>query len=215
MAAKRYRLLDGTLVPSFSTIKSIYGPGKEGIVYWAWKEGWEGRDYNESRRGAADIGSFAHDAIEAEIKGLPFDMDKIQFASPEQREKVESCLRAWETWKTSVKFKLIESEVELVSHEYRYGGTLDIVATIHDEYTICDVKTGKPYPEHLLQLAAYRQLWNENHKDRLVKAGNLVCLGREDGSLKWCMYPDLDNAWEVFKHLRAIQPFVGPLDKQV
>ena len=54
-------------------------------------------------------------------------------------------------------------ETSLVSEQYKFGGTLDIVAKDKkDKIWLTDQKTSKRiYDSHLFQLSAYEQLWNE------------------------------------------------------
>ena len=61
---------------------------------------------------------------------------------------------------------VIAAECQVVSEIHRYGGTLDLVATIDGVPSLLDFKTGRGvYPEHRIQLAAYGQAWNEAHPE--------------------------------------------------
>jgi hypothetical protein len=214
MPPKIYRNAAGKRVPAVSTVLTPYAPGKEYLMHWAWNEGREGRDYRETRDQLADVGTYAHEAIEADIKGLPYNMDKIPWVDQQEHDRVAACLSAWKVWKETTSFQLLGSEVELVSERYQYGGTIDITQ-VKGVYALTDLKTGRARINHLVQISAYRNLWNENHPDKQVGACYLLLLGREDGSFKWHYYPDLSQAFEIFLRLRDIYDLQKPVEKQV
>jgi len=62
-----YYLADGTRVPGVTTIISRFKESG-GLMYWAWNEGREGRDYRDTSRTAADAGTLAHALVESRIK---------------------------------------------------------------------------------------------------------------------------------------------------
>jgi hypothetical protein len=70
---------------------------------------------------------------------------------------------------------------------------------------IVDLKTSNNvYPDHKIQLAAYGQLYNYNYPDDPVQAYYLLRLSKNDGGFTYYYWPDLSNAWEVFKCLLKI-----------
>src|SRR3990167_1013479 len=78
MPTQVYKLKDGTVVPGNTTvINSNLGWSKGGLMYWAWREGKEGRDFKQTRDAAADAGTICHAMIEADIKGRVFDSSKL------------------------------------------------------------------------------------------------------------------------------------------
>jgi hypothetical protein len=166
-------------------------------MYWAWNEGIEGRDYKETSKKACDAGTFAHAMVEADLK-------KQEFKFPEDTPtdilgKAETAYLAWLEWRDIVDFKVLDSEKPLVSEKHKYGGTLDIAA-VKKKTSIVDLKTSNAiYPDHLCQISAYGQLWNEHYPDNPIDAYYLLRLGKEDGSFHYNYWPSLPEAWEAFQ----------------
>jgi hypothetical protein len=216
MPAIIYKNKDKKRVPSVTTVLKNLGENKGALMHWAWKEGSEGRDYRDSRNQAADIGTYSHLWISADIKGEPFDIDKID-CSDEQRASVQSCYEAWRVWRDSVKFEMVASEESLVSEEHQYGGTLDICMAM-GTHAVMDLKTAKgAYLDMLIQISAYRQLWNENHPDQRIDCGYLLLLGKQEGSFKYNYYTQkqMDAGFAAFKLLRDLHPMVPKLKAMV
>ena len=168
-----YRLKDGTPVPGTTTICSAY-KDSGGLIHWAWNQGKQGLDYRETRDKAGDIGTLVHAAIEAKLNDAPLPL------LPEEGAKA---INAFLEWEKQNKIEILEQEIQLVSEEFRYGGTLDAVGLVDGKYVLLDWKTSKGvYKNYLLQLAAYAQLWNENYPDRAITGGAwLVRFSKTDG----------------------------------
>lgn len=171
-----YTLKDGTKVPGTTTICGAY-KNSGGLIHWAWNQGKQGLDYRETRDRAGDIGTMIHAAIEARLNGAPFPL------LPEEATKA---FHAFLEWESQNEIEILEQEVQLVSEEYRYGGTLDALGVANGKYVLLDWKTSKGiYPNYLLQLAAYKQLWDENqgyHPRRKITGGAwLVRFSKSDG----------------------------------
>ena len=208
-----YHLADGTKVPSVTT---VIGRFKEsgGLIHWAWEQGRDGKDYREERDTAADIGTLAHAMMEAKIHSLPF------FAPPEADpanvEKARVPFHAFEQWAGDVNFTITDTEVGLVSEKYRYGGTLD-ACLIRGERSIGDWKTSnRVYADHIVQLAAYRNLWNETHPDDQASVGaHLVRFAKETGDFTHHFFADLDEAWRAFVLERELYDLMASLKRRV
>ena len=89
-------------------------------------------------------------------------------------------------------------EKQSVSEMFQYGGTLDHYCLLDGVPTLLDYKTGKAiYPEQFYQLAAYRQLLNEEgHKvDQYI----ILRLGRnEEEGFETKIMTDLGKQLEIF-----------------
>ena len=192
-----YRLKDGTQVPGTTTICGAY-KDSGGLIHWAWNQGKLGLDYRETRDKAGDIGTIIHAAIEARLSGAPFPL------LPEEGQKsFDGFLR----WEDRNEITILEQEIQLVSEEYRFGGTLDAVGRDREgNYVLLDWKTSKGvYKNYLLQLAAYAELWNENCPGREITAGAwLVRFSKSDGICEPYPFPmkDLVVPLEQFLDLR-------------
>ena len=197
-----YKNKEGKRLSGVTTIiGSNLGWNTQPLMYWAWQEGIEGRNFRDTSQKAADIGTIAHAMIEANLKGK--DFDTIQYEK-EMIDKAETAYQAWLEWKNLVDFQLLDSEKSLVSEKYQFGGTID-VAVIKKVTAIVDLKTSKAvYSDHKIQVAAYGRLWNENYPDNPIQAYYILQLGKEDGSFHYHYWPNLDKAWDVFSALLKI-----------
>ena len=198
MPTQDYKV-DGKRVSGVTTIISgNLGWNRQQLMYWAWEQGREGKDYRKTSEAAASAGTIAHAMIEAELKGVQFTQQIPSGTESEILSKAETAYLAWLEWKGLVDFQLLGSEVSLVSVKHGFGGTID-VAAVKKRPCILDLKTsGGVYPDHLIQLAAYGELWNENHPEQKIEGYYLLRLGKEDGSFHYHYWPSLPTAWEAF-----------------
>lgn len=201
MAARVYRNAKGERVPSVTTILGVWGNNKQALIYWAWKQGDAGIPLHEKPE--ADIGTIAHAMIDADIKGKDIDLEQYPV---EQVEQAQQCFANWETWKDQHNFRPFESEISLVSEEYQFGGTIDNVSFIDNKLSICDIKTGKEvYEDAIVQIGAYRVLWDENFPDFPITGGShLLRLGKEIAMFSYNFYQEFPGAWDAFLHLWAL-----------
>jgi len=202
-----YFLKDGTKVPGTTVICSAY-KDSGGLIYWAWNQGKQGLDYRETRDKAGDIGTLVHAAIEAKLAGNPL---------PPMEKDVAKAVNAFLKWEQQNKIEILEQEIQLVSEEFRYGGTLDAVGTIDGKYVLLDWKTSKGvYKNYLLQLAAYKQLWNENCPGREIVGGAyLVRFSKTDGICEPYYFEDLSAAWSQFVFFRNAYALETLLDAEL
>ena len=206
MPAIAYYNKAGVRVPGTTTIiGGNLGWNKRALMHWAWNEGMEGRNYRETADAAADAGTIAHAMIEADLKGQDWrDAVDSRKVTPEAESLALTACEAWQEWRETVQFALLGSEVSLVSEVHQYGGTID-VAAIKRKTAIVDLKTSNGvYQDHLIQLAAYGQLWDEHHPDNPIGAYYLLRLGKNDGSFHYHYWPQLKAAREAFNYLRQI-----------
>ncbi len=194
-----YRLADKTRV---SGVTTVLGRFKEsgGLLQWAFQVGKSGAaTLYESRDVAADIGSIVHDWIQADVHGEPPPAIPPEFA-----ERVNSAFGAYKEWFDGNRMEIVATEVPLVSEQYRYGGTIDAVARDgKGRLCLLDWKSSNAvYSDYALQLAAYRQLWNENATDEsmlITDGGYHLCrFAKEHGDFEHRYWPDLSEAFEMF-----------------
>jgi len=209
-----YRVADGARVPSVTTIISRF-KDSGALMKWAYTTGRE-HGFIEGRGGiaptslyevsgkAADIGTAAHSMVEASIKGEHPEMaqDYINL-SPEYREKAMNAFSMYKEWASQSNLVIVEQEMYLVSEKYRFGGTPDAIGEIGGKLCLVDWKTSNGvYSDYLLQLAAYRVLWDENNPDRTLTGGSHLCrFAKEFGDFAHHYYDKLDDAWTMFELL--------------
>jgi hypothetical protein len=171
--------------------------------------GVDGKDYRKVRDEAATAGTLAHTAVEAWVHGRPFKpenwVDAIEAHGTDVVARAEKSFGAFLEWATQTQLRITETEVSLVSEQYRYGGTLD--AMLISEKRACgDWKTSNAlYPDMLLQIAAYGRLWDEAHPEDPVTGGfHLLRFDKQYGGFSHHWWDELETAWQAFLHLRAL-----------
>lgn len=217
MAHKIYKLKDGTVVPSVTTIISNnLGWNKNMLIAWSKKIALtQGRDSNEITEEAADVGHLTHTLIEHRIKtkmGIEQALPDITGLDKELLKKAKFGYLAFLDWEAKWKpDRYVFSELEMVSESHKYGGTMDIMAEKDGHLYIIDIKTSNSiHPEMVIQLQAYRELFHENYSNKHVE-GNPFDKRYVDGSIilklskdeqkyeEFPVTPDLvQPGWEAF-----------------
>jgi hypothetical protein len=203
-------------VPSVTTvIGSNLGWNKTPLMIWANQEGLQGRNHRDTAKKAADAGTLAHAMVEQEIKGLP-PMSLLPYDETLRHQAVNAYM-SWGNWRESVDFELIHSELPLVHATWGYGGTLDIMARVSHLRTLVDLKTSNGvYPDHIIQLSAYFELWNHNHPKECIEQVILLQIGKDDTSFNpYCWGADdpvLAHGLNAFGHLLALHPLKQELE---
>lgn len=201
----KYRLADGTVVPSVTTILDRFKPSG-GLIHWAWKEGMAGRDYRTSRDSAAAAGTLAHKWVEAEVKGeadkfiVPSSVDPDVFARAEQAHA------NFVKWYAKSGLTIVDQERPLVSEAWRFGGTYDAVATKgvrRKKIIALDFKTSnRVYHEHLYQVAAYGVLMVECTAYGWPDEYHIFQMDKETAKFSHKVFTDLTQEREAFLKLR-------------
>ncbi len=195
--------IDAEKVPGVTTILSRFKESGA-LMYWAWKQGTEGKDFRETKQAAADAGTLAHDMVEHDIYGQEFDTTPYQ---PEILEKARGAFAAYQEWKAQTNLRIAEAEMPLVSRTHRFGGTLDAII-VGGKLSLGDWKTSNGiYADYLLQLAAYDILWHENYPDKPLAGGfHLLRFSKANDesdpiSFSHHYWSQLDVAKQQFLHL--------------
>jgi len=202
-----YKLKDGTRVPGASTIAKI-GDDPSALIYWSWDLGRQGIDYKKARDQAADIGTLAHFLIQCHLRGQVADLS--EFSKADQDKAETAFIKFLEFWDAE-KFQPVAIETPLVSEQWRYGGTLDLIAHDADGLALLDWKTSKAiYRPYLVQVAMYQQLWNENNPKQLIRRRAICRIGKDDAmdlEVRWLsdMSPYFEAAKAQLALYRAFQ----------
>ena len=210
-----YKNAAGQRVPGVTT---IVGRFKEsgGLLQWAFQQGLAGMgSLYEKRDEAADAGTLAHEMVEAHIKGQD-DKTVYALADDGKDEVGVQAIQAYEaylTWARHTKLKIVEQETPLVSEEYQFGGTLDAIGEIDGDLCLVDWKTSNSvYQDYLIQLAAYKHLWESAHHNQPLTGGFHLCrFAKTHGDFAHHFYPKLDEAWRQFVLFREAYE----IDKQL
>jgi len=219
MGTQRYTIAENgrrVQVPSVTTILK-YSGDKGGLMNWYFQSGKEAArlELEENHaainnvwdlpRAAAEIGTVGHAMIEADLHGLEFTRELY---SDEVLAGADAAFESWLRFKKKRNWTAIGTEVALSSVEHRYGGTMDCVS-LDEERAITDWKTGKGiYAEHIMQIAAYLHLWQENRPDEPIDSVAILRLSKTDGSIHlhdWpADSPTIEAAWRGFLAAREL-----------
>jgi hypothetical protein len=197
-----YTLKDGTPVPGVTSIISRF-KDSGALIWWAWNEGHEGRDYRVTRDAAANAGTIAHGMVDAAIRRHsympPADADAITI------ERAVGAFNNFQAWSAQTNLKPVETEQRLVSEKYAFGGTLDAML-IGGKLSLGDWKTSnRIYEDHLVQLAAYGILWAENYPDRPIEGGyHLLRFAKDAPDFSHHHYGELNDAARGFLLMREL-----------
>ena len=228
-----YTLEDGTPVPGVTTI--IGELNKPALVGWAGKTvglaavehgkaSWQaGRDggpapafprWNDilygQRDRAAEDGTMAHDLFERHLRGEEVIRDGERDGAWTAYENARHWLET-----TGLEFQVWAHERPLVHPQGYFAGTPDATAKLGNQLYLADWKTGGLYPEHAIQMAAYRELLKEVDGVE-VQGCHLVRFHRDHGDFAHHYLADdaLDWGWEVFKRLVGLRPWLEKLRKR-
>lgn len=208
MAHPIYRNANGGRLPSVTTIINKRKEA-DGMIYAAWKLGSEGKDYKAEWADKANSGTLAHSLIHAE------EIDYSKY-TPEIISKANEGFKNYKKWKEQSRLESEASEISLVCECHQVGGTIDDVWIQGDERSIGDVKTGKLYPDHLIQVAAYKHLWEVNFPDKLINGGfHLLHFDKENADFGHNYFSDLSDAWQAFVVLRELYNLTEKLKARV
>ena len=192
-----YHLADSTIVPSVTTVLGILD--KPGLLHWAWELGRQGLDYREVRDTAGRVGTLAHHLIACHLKGEAPDY----FAVPVEVEKANKCFGKYLAWEKEHPLAPVMVEERLMSEEFKFGGTPDLLAEIDGEFVLIDFKTGGGiYESYFYQAAAYRKLLEEQGWP--VAGARILRISPDDSEVEVAIELDHDHDWQIFWHCLGI-----------
>ena len=196
-AHTRYYDESGKRLPGTTTILGVMSKGY-GLMKWYWQMGMKGIDVEKYVDKTANIGTLGHYLIECELKDEQPDLEPF---SNEEINAAENCLIKFYDWQEENELEVLGVEKTLVSEKHKYGGTIDLYCKLNGEYTLVDLKTSKAiYDSHMIQLAAYKNLLEEN--DYKVEQVKILRIGRtDDEGFEVRTQEDLSTEWELFQNL--------------
>lgn len=213
-----YKNKAGKRIPGVTTIIGRF-KDSGGLLYWAFEQGkacerGEISKLYDKRDEAADAGTLAHGMVEAHINDSPLPT----VPDNEIGKQAQQGFRNYIEWADNNRIKIIKQEMELISEEYQFGGCPDAMG-IDNQGRLCilDWKTSNGvYPDYIIQIAAYRQLWEENYPDKPITGGNhLLRFSKEHADFTHHFWNDLSEAWEQFKLFRKAYDIDKLLKKRI
>ena len=197
-----YQTKNGKRCPSVTTVLKRF-KDSEGLLMWAHALGTRGIDMEEDKKYTARTGTIAHAMIDACIvdEKPKWCLDYIA-AGAEHRREASELYERWAHWAMDVGFRPTHTELPLVSEKYRFGGTLDCIGFVKGKLMVADWKRAdRVYVDQLLQLSAYREMWNEVYQDQQIDGASVVLLGCDPVQSETFVGVELDLAFSQFNRL--------------
>lgn len=180
MALVKYVNKNGVRLKGATTIiGNNLGWNKSVLLAWQAREFKAGNDPTQKSKTALDIGTLCHYYIESWFKKQEIDSELKSKYTIDAILIAEQALEKFKEKLKQEKLEIIQSELSLVSEQYQYGGTIDLILQRKTDGAIIlgDIKTSKStkdcptgiYPDHIIQLGAYNQLLKENTEYKDIK----------------------------------------------
>ena len=213
---------------AYTVLKEVDGKDPNEIQGWiARTRPFDRADYKNASEKATSVGTAVHGIIEKWIGGDTgiLSWKPNQYVTEcgiplSHAQNVANSLKNFQAWVTTHNLKIVESEIALTHPEYAFGGTIDAIATVKEpgspmETILLDWKTSKAiYPDYLVQLAAYRLLWNHHNPKRTVRTGHIIRIDKESATIADHMFQDFEAAEDLFLLLREAYELIGKVSKQ-
>jgi len=144
--------------------------------------------------------------MQAAIKGTAPTAE--DFPTDGSLELGMKAFEAFKLFRDALRVTWTDSELSLVSEQYQFGGTIDAVGVSeasNSTYEIGDWKTGRVYPDHQYQVAAYAYLFEECTGYHVARA-HIVRFDKLSGDFVHRSIGEerLAQAWEVFLTKRRL-----------
>lgn len=154
---------DGRLYPSVTTILDAY---PKGAAFFEWLKV-AGEKADEIRDSFGKRGSTVHGLTEQYDKELPVTL--MYEGKPQYTSLEWAMFERYTEFVERFKPEIIAIESNYASPYYGFGGTLDRVIKLNNKITLIDIKTSNYLHNHFwLQMAAYKQLWEEKNPDLMI-----------------------------------------------
>jgi len=170
-----YRNKAGEKIPGCTTIVGRF-KDSGALIFWAWNCGKEGKDIRTEKDQAADAGSCCHEMIDCHLHNRVFQTAKWP---PMAIAKAEHAFLGYLDWVQQSNLSVEASEISLVSEQYQFGGTFDLIAQ-NRMRCVLDYKTSNGlYTDMLVQVAGgYSLLWNEHFPDKPLQGIDLLRISK-------------------------------------
>lgn len=150
---------------------------------------------------AMEYGKLVHEAVADIIAGNTPQIDCF----------VKIAVDGFLKWRKDYKPQIFMSEKPGASETHRYAGTSDIGAVIGKDSWLIDVKTGDPSPWHIIQLAAYNELFKDKVGKPFNKFAGLYLSATSPGEYHFKPYSmaDIRTGFSVFLNALNIHRWKG------
>jgi hypothetical protein len=199
-------MIDGTRMPSVTSLLHDFIPEGEGIKRW--KDNTP--DWKEKMSKAANVGTITHHNI-ANYLNDKFDLGKtlkpLEFKEPIYPQvEIEACaaMSYFDDFIRHYKVEPLDVELEIYHKQLKYAGTLDFVGMFGGVPSVIDWKTSSSiWPTYQAQVVAYKKavLSQEEICKRLkidkIERCVIVVVNQRNG-LKVGEVIDENIAWDIF-----------------
>jgi len=149
-----YQTKDGDYVPSVTTILECYPKGAQ---YYNWLKD-VGKDADDIRDEAGRRGSVVHKLTEDYDQGKEINLINA-YGSIDYKLNEWAMFERYVEFRSKHKITVDAIEMNIISKEVGFAGTIDRIIELNGEKILLDIKTSNAiYPSYWLQLAAYRAL---------------------------------------------------------
>lgn len=217
-----YTTKDGRRVPGTTTIIGRF-KDSGGLLHWAFAQGraaerGEIQALYDKRDEAGSLGTQAHEAIEAHLRGQPVD---LAGKDPRVSQAFDNALR----WLSSTRIEIVPElqEIPLVCDDYEFGGTPDAIGVLDGKLVLLDWKTSNSvHSDYIIQMAAYRHLLcrgtrldtREPLGLDLEPGAWILRFSKDRADFAAHFFGDLDDAWEQFVLFRRAYELDKSLKKR-
>ena len=221
----------GARVPGTTwVIGQNLGWNKDPLMNWANREGLAGRSLKDSRgsgRVAANIGTQAHDLIEAYILGgepeerFTYDPNVL---TPLDARAAWTGYQAFRQWHRNSAITILGTELYGVAEKWQTGWCIDALASEQPggegtplQYSLLDWKSSKgTYVDHFIQVSAYTVFVEEKLGAKLHGA-HVVRVDKESGGFSHKFWPRaaIERGWAAFTFCRSLHEMRWELEKFV
>jgi hypothetical protein len=208
-AHQQYTNSKGVRLPGVTTVIGLLD--KPALIRWAYNLGRAGEDMYKTKDLAADMGTCTHYLLECFLIGEEPDLDHFTPFCQREAGRLFANFKKWH--KRQGEMETLGSEIQMVSENWQFGGTIDWVARHYGETTLFDFKTSTGiYLEARLQMAAYWAMWDENHPEDPIQKVIIIHLDKRTYQVTPHPFDEMGLEWDMFKLLRSLYQVKKQLD---
>lgn len=164
-----YQHASGEFFPSVTTILDAY-PKSAAFFEWLKKNG---EDSDEIRDEAGRKGSNVHQLCEDYDSGFECNILN-EFGAAKYKQIEWAMFERYVEFRTRYNYELVANELHYISPAMGFAGTLDRVFRVDGKLMLIDIKTSNALHNHFwLQMAAYKQMWDEVNTEKIESIGVL------------------------------------------
>ena len=178
------------------------------LLNWNLKLMKEGIDPREELKTAGRTGTLAHIMIEKFIKGGSVILDSY---AAKEISHAKQAFYNFLNFKEDYNPEILETELKMVSEQYKFGGTCDAVANVkigkNTKLMMLDWKSSNHvHEEHKIQIAAYAKMYEEETGKR-IQGAMIVRVDKEkkEYEVHTLKIKDLNYYWRIFKLILKLQ----------